>query len=147
MNRDPSLAAELADFKRHQAEASRQQREATAQSIQLPSHQELKSDAEQAIEPRPDGAPAKCWYCSGTGAVDGLFGTKKNDCHVCEATGYDLSDPVAVIKLLLAGGRKLRMQFQAHRREMRELRELVGEDTIQRLQEAAWVKKHHSRFD
>ena len=140
MNRDPSLAAELAASKRHQAEANRLAREAAAPAIQT-----AEIDTSMTSEPRPDGAPAKCSFCEGTGMVGGLF--SKYGCGVCEETGYDLSDPVAVIKHLLAGGRKLRQQFQAHQRETKVLRELIGEEEIKRRQEEAWVEKHHSRFD
>lgn len=148
MSRSESLVVELAEFKRRQLEDGRQQREAAAPAMQLPAIQPTEpvtSPDDQANT--SNGVPDRCWYCGGNGKVEALIGSKKCDCHLCDGTGYELSNPVLVIKYLLAGGHKLRKQFQAHQREMRELRELVGEDTIKRLQEAAWVKKHASRFD
>lgn len=140
------MVVELVDFKRRQLEEGRRQREASMPSVQLPIIQ-TSEPAEPAAPPDGQTLPEQCWYCGGSGQVEALLGSKKCDCNVCDGTGYDLADPVLVIKHLLAGGRKLRKRYQTLQRETRELRELVGEDTIKSLQEAAWVKKHASRFD
>lgn len=142
MSRDPSLAAELAEFKRKQAEAIRQQREAAAPSSMLAKFPPL--DAEPRAE-AVEGAPFKCSFCNGTGMVGGLF--SKCGCAACDETGYDLSDPVAVIKHLLAGGRKLRQIHQSMKRDHREFRGLWSEEEIKARAETKWVEKHHSRFD
>lgn len=148
MSRTDTMVVELAEFKRRQLEEGRQQREAAAPALQLPAIQPTEPAASPDDQAAPsNGVPDRCWYCGGSGKVEALIGSKKCDCNLCDGTGYDLSNPVLVIKYLLTGGHKLRKQFQAHQREMRELRELVGEDTIKRLQEDAWIKKHASRHD
>ncbi|EKO3439514.1 hypothetical protein NTE19_003406 [Vibrio fluvialis] len=46
-----------------------------------------------------DDSPAPipvCAFCGGKGKVQGLF--SKSDCFSCDGTGYDMSDPVRVVK-------------------------------------------------
>lgn len=140
MSRDPSLAAELAEFKRRQAEAIRQQREAAA-----PASLQIEYQPLNAAPKAEEGSPLKCCFCNGTGMVGGLF--SKNGCATCDETGYDLTDPVTVIKYLLAGGRKLRQIHQSMKRDAREFRDMWSEEEIKARTETRWVEKHHSRFD
>ncbi|TND52021.1 hypothetical protein CF123_18050 [Aeromonas veronii] len=101
---------------------------------------------EEPAEATPEsGADLRCTFCE-EGLVKGLFG-KDYECAVCHGTGFDLSKPVAVIKYLLGGGRKLRKHYNDLRRESREFRDMWSPEEIKARKEAIFCEKHSSRFD
>ena len=51
---------------------------------------------ESAINVTLDDKPKKCAVCSGTGYIKSLFSSY--ECVGCFSTGYDLSDPIRLIK-------------------------------------------------
>lgn len=52
-------------------------------------------EAPQAGGDSPGKLPP-CSVCNGKGSVQGLF--SRSECFACDGTGYDLSNPVAIIK-------------------------------------------------
>lgn len=136
-----------AAFKRRQLEKLRRAKQEAAPSVLERFNAEvLRPDAS---EPEPDGKPGKCPNCGGSGQVAGLL--KAYDCYLCEGTGYDLSDPVVVIKFLQAGGRKLKKMYKSLASEHRFFRGLWSAEEIKERQQMAsdrFISEHHSsRFD
>ena len=107
---------------------------------------EITTPASQAADAAEKKAGVeKCPHCHGTGMVSGLF--SQAECYLCDGTGFDLSDPVVLIKHLLAGGRKLRIQYNAKVRELKDVIELMGPEEVERKRELRWAKSVNSAFD
>lgn len=131
------------EFKRSQIRALKAAREAKHGSVlerfAAPSTQEEASNGE------PDRKPLrKCPGCK-DGLYEGLFG--KTECAACAGTGFELDDPIEVIKGLIAGGKKLRKLYRAQAREFREFKGMWTEQEIKQRTETLFAEKHHSRFD
>lgn len=103
-----------------------------------------------APEPEPDSSVERpalrpCPGGCNKGMVQGLL--SKYECAVCDGTGFDMSDPVAVVKALMAGVNKLRKHTKDVKREFREFRGMWTEDELKARREMLHAEKHHSRFD
>lgn len=99
-----------------------------------------------------DGAhPPACANCNGIGTVPGLLHGAKFECYLCHGTGYDLTDPVRVIKHLQAEHSKLEAKYRSLLRRARRFFELWTADEIEaRRADVAnrHIQEHHSsRFD
>ncbi len=63
-----------------------------------------------------------CWACNGKGVSEGLF--SKSECFNCEGTGFDLAEPVAIIKKQNEWLEWAKETIIAQRRENAELKKL-----------------------
>lgn len=140
------MSDESIAFKREQSAMLRSRRMQSAPSITERFKIEITTPASQAADAAEKKAGIKkCSHCHGTGMVAGLF--SRYECHVCDGTTFDLSDPVALIKHLLAGGRKLRIQYNAKDRELKDVIELMGPEEVERKRELRWANSINSAFD
>jgi len=140
------VSEESIAFKRQQREALLGRKQQELPSVLESFHIKFDTPASIAAEAAEKKAGVqKCPNCHGTGIVSGLF--SKSECYLCDGTGFDLSDPVALVKHLLTGGRKLRLMFNAKKRELDDLVLLVGEDEISRLKDIKQGNEINSRFD
>lgn len=131
------------DFKRSQQAALQAARESKHGSILdgLTLLDEPGSDDKK----EPDRKPLRpCPLCD-KGMYQGLFG--KSECAECHGTGFELDDPIEVIRALLVGGKKLRLQYKALNRQANEFKAMWTEEEIERRQGQLFAEKHHSRFD
>ena len=143
------------EFKRRQQEVLISQRAERSGSILdgLPIVAMEPAKEAQEGDPLQGAVPPKCGYCKGEGKVAGMFG-KNYECHLCSGTGYDLSDPVAIIQYLQAEGRKLKGQCKAiinHHKKFRSMwscEEVANRiEAERRRAEMEHFAKHSSRFD
>lgn len=132
-----------AEFKRRQQAAIQAGKESRHSSI-LDSFKLPQEEVVDAGESHKTTQIQRCPLCE-QGLYQGIFG--KSECAACHGTGFDLSDPVNLIRGLVAGGRKLRKEYQGLKREFREFKGMWTEDEIKRRAEALFVAKHSSRFD
>lgn len=131
-----------AEFKRSQLAELQ-----AARRLNLPSILDGMS-LEVAPEPDPSTELPALRPCPGgcnKGMVQGLL--SKYECAVCDGTGFDMSDPVTVVKALMVGVNKLRKHTKDVKREFREFRWMWSEDEIKARRELLHAEKHHSRFD
>ncbi|EGQ9864776.1 hypothetical protein MZJ31_004448 [Vibrio parahaemolyticus] len=94
---------EISDIKRSQLEQRQRERDErspsildTFEGIELTDEREALANRLQDADVTLDDKPDRCPTCNGTGYTKSLF--SKWECCSCFGTGYDLSDPVAVIK-------------------------------------------------
>lgn len=140
------MSDEIVDFKRQQLSMLRSRRIQEAPSVLERFKVEITTPVSQAADAaEKKSGVEKCPHCHGTGMVHGLFSA--SECYLCDGTGFDLSDPVALIKHLLAGGRKLRIQYNAKVRELKDVIELMGPEEVERKRELRWAKSINSAFD
>lgn len=138
------------EFKRRQIKALQVAREAMHGSVLDGFTHSPELDA--ATKNDPGRKPLRSCPDCDKGMVQGLF--TKYECSACHGTGYELDDPIEVIKALIAGGKKLRKLHRELARELREFKVMwteqeIGEreEKMKRLAEFAHCEKHHSRFD
>lgn len=131
------------EFKRGQIKALRAAKEARHGSVldgfvvaNEPEDSGRNESNRKPLRPCPD--------CD-KGMVQGLFA--KYECSACHGTGFELDDPIEVIKGLIAGGKKLRKMYRDQAREFREFKGMWTELEIEQRTETKFVEKHHSRFD
>lgn len=137
---------ELLAFKRQQRSALAGRKSEIVASVLDNFKIEITTPASIAAEAEAKiNGIAKCSHCHGTGMVAGLF--SRYECHVCDGTTFDLSDPIALIKHLLNGGRKLRVKYNAKVRELEDVIELMGPEEVERKRELRWAKSINSAFD
>lgn len=131
------------EFKRRQQAALKAARENKHGSILdgLSLSDDPSSDDENGAGRKP---LRPCPLCD-KGMYQGLFG--KSECAECHGTGFELDDPIEVIKALLAGGKKLRLQFKALTRQANEFKAMWAKEEIELRQGRLFAEKHHSRFD
>lgn len=131
------------EFKRGQIKALKAAREARHGSV-LEGFTVAKEPS-NANENDPVRKPLRSCHDCDKGLIQGLFA--KYECSACHGTGYELDDPIEVIKALIAGGKKLRKLYRDQAREFREFKGMWTEQEIEQRTETKFVEKHHSRFD
>lgn len=131
------------EFKRGQIKALKAAKEARHGSV-LDGFV-VENEPDKASGKEPDRKPLRpCPSCD-KGMVQGLFA--KFECSVCHGTGYELDDPIEVIKALIAGGKKLRKLYRNQAMELREFKGMWTAQEIEQRAETLFAAKHHSRFD
>jgi hypothetical protein len=131
------------EFKRGQIKALKAAKEARHGSV-LDGFV-VASEPDDANRNELDRKPLRPCPACDKGMVQGLFA--KFECSVCHGTGYELDDPIEVIKALIAGGKKLRKLYRNQAMELREFKGMWTAQEIEQRAETLLAAKHHSRFD
>lgn len=77
-------------------ERRNEQNDSILDSMGLAGGESVSVSEVEAVEANVHERPLSCGNCKGTGKVASLF--SKWECMECHGTGFDLSNPVAVIK-------------------------------------------------
>ncbi|MDC5753571.1 hypothetical protein [Vibrio europaeus] len=111
-------------------------------------HDDSAGDTEEAEKSgEKKAALPVCWACNGEGVVKGLFGS--SECFSCEGTGFDLADPIAIIKQQnewLSWSRKTiirqRRQLAKHERPDGRTSEQKEADAVEEFYKSSKTNKH-----
>ncbi|MGL5225789.1 MAG: hypothetical protein ACRC8Q_10795 [Aeromonas sp.] len=140
------MMTDTAEFKRWQIRAVKATRESLSNSI-LDSYQIQQCSAAEAQNDEPARKPAV--PCSSPlcndGMVDGLRGA--SECWICGGIGYELTDPVAVVRALMAREKKLKQRCRDLQRDHDELKSLWTDKEIELRREMRHAEQHSSKFD